>query len=114
MPRGKQKREHGQSERGENSHGPQLMPCCRRAAAQEAYRQDRQNEQNSGLNAASEQESKCRFGAAEQGHGWPSFLLFAMRRERRSSSSEEIREISPPRRVATVFSVDPSKNVSTR
>src|SRR6267143_6676448 len=114
MPRGKHKREHGQSERGENSHGPYLMPCCGRATAQKAHRQDRQNEQNSDLNAASEQESKCRFGAAEQSHSWVSFLLFAMRRERRSSSSEVIREISPPRRAATTLSVDPSKNVSTR
>src|SRR2546429_9249406 len=37
-----------------------------------------------------------------------------MRRARRSNSSGEIRATSPPRSAATIFSVEPSKNVSTR
>src|SRR5256884_6076324 len=37
-----------------------------------------------------------------------------MRAASRSSSSEEMRETSPPSRAATAFSVEPSKNVSTR
>src|SRR5688500_762243 len=32
----------------------------------------------------------------------------------RASSSSDTREASPPRRAATAFVVDPSKNVSTR
>src|SRR5580658_2181258 len=74
----------------------------------------RESEKNGDLDAAGEEKREGGFGVGERAHSQLSFRLLEMSRARRSSSSGEMRATSPPRRAATTFSVEPSKNVSTR
>src|SRR5271154_5310001 len=114
MPRGKQQREEWKRGGAENRNRPNMMPEGRGTPAQCDGDGPRTRQEYSGFDKASQKKLERNLRTCEQAHGQLSFRPFTTRRARRSNSSGETRETSPPRRAATTFSVEPSKKVSTR
>src|SRR5713101_433620 len=115
MPRGEQRREKRKREGAENRSGPDVVALGRGGtAAQSDCCDPCTSEKKGDLGAARQEKCERQFIIGEFAHGQLSFRPFGMRRARRSNSSGEIRTTSPPRSAATTFSVEPSKNVSTR
>src|SRR5271168_3654199 len=107
---------HGYPKRGgaENRNRPNMMPEGRGTPAQCDGDGPRTRQEYSGFDKASQKKLERNLRTCEQAHGQLSFRPFTTRRARRSNSSGETRETSPPRRAATTFSVEPPKKVSTR
>src|SRR5689334_3486879 len=83
-------------------------------APEDCNDEERQRQDQGDFHRAGNQEGEGAISPFEYVHDQLSFRPLEMRREMRSSSSGEMRATSPPRSAATTFSVEPSKNVSTR